>query len=429
MTVAFDPLASRPDAARSEPSLRSRAWDRLFVAGGAWLVPVPIVVFHLLRSCGASIAAAEDVVTLLVMVPLGGPHVFATYTRTFLNPNFRREDRLLFLLAFGVAAIVVGAAVTSAFFDVLLFGSPPIRYVLTFFFFWAGIHIVQQNSYVAACLQAKAADAPSRWWGAIDHAVMLLALYPVSLFRMSMVNLDDPTMQTADSAALATRIVTALSGSPAVADDYVFRIGRVAPILPEFLRSPWLWIGVTVAFAVSAVLFAMKSVRQARAGTLLRSRFQLVLWSGVLGFVVPLFPNLDSAFQGMNAWHSFQYLGVLWLMNQRSRQRGEIRNRLFDAITMPDRPWRFYGAGLVATLSLLLVVLGCGAVIENASGGEFALFGHEQPRLDPATGRELYRPGAVLLAYYMIGFSVLLTHYLHDGFFFFRRRYLVEPVR
>ncbi|MGE3173164.1 MAG: hypothetical protein AB7O97_11120 [Planctomycetota bacterium] len=433
MTVAFDPLVSRrTGAAADEPVLRSRAWDRIFVAGGAWLVPIPILTFYLGRALGLSVAACEDLVTVLVMVPLGGPHVFATYTRTFLNPRFRREDRLLFLLAFAVVALVVGAAVTSAFFDVLLFGSPPIRYVLTFFFFWAGVHIVQQNAYIASCYptraapRAHAARRPGRWWGAVDYAVMLLALYPASLFRMSMVNVADPTMQTADPDALATHIVTALGGAE-FADEYVFRIGRVAPILPEFLRSSWMWIGVTVAFAVSVVLFAIKTRRERAAGTLVQGRHRLVFWMAVLGAVVPLFPNLDSSFQGMNAWHSFQYLGLLWLMNQKSRQRGEIRNRLFDALMAPGHHARFYLAGLTATLLLLSVVFAAALGIEAASGGEFALFGHSSPRYDAETGQELYRPGAVLLAYYMVAFGVLLTHYLHDGVFFFRRRYLVDP--
>src|SRR5262245_49814202 len=128
MTVAFDPIAGgRPVATTVAASpLRSAAWDRVFVAGGAWLVPVPIVAFYLLRGLGCSVAAAEDLFTLLVMVPLGGPRVFATYTRTFLNPRFAREDRLLFVLAFVVIGTVLAAAAASAFFDVLLGGAPPI---------------------------------------------------------------------------------------------------------------------------------------------------------------------------------------------------------------------------------------------------------------------------------------------------------------
>ena len=56
------------------------------------------------------------------------------------------------------------------------------------------------------------------------------------------------------------------------------------------------------------------------------------------------------------------------------------------------------------------------------------MFGHDVNPVDDS-GQPLYRPGAVLLAYYMIAFSLLLTHYLHDGFFFFRRRYVVSDDR
>ena len=138
-----------------------------------------------------------------------------------------------------------------------------------------------------------------------------------------------------------------------------------------------------------------------------------------------LFPDLDSSFQGMNAWHSFQYLGLCWLMNKNSLARGEIDNRFFAGLMAPGRGTRFYAAGLGATLLLLAGVLGVALLIERWSGGEFLMFGHSAPVLDPATGRELYRPGAVLLAYYMTAFGLLLTHYLHDGVFFCRRRYLV----
>jgi hypothetical protein len=431
MTVAMDPFAGGHTLTGRDDSsvlLHSRTWDRWFIAGGAILVPIPILAFYLFRSLGLSAAACEDLVTLLVMVPLGGPHVFATYTRTFLNPRFAREDRWLFAGAWMVTAVVVTAAVGSAFLDWRIAGSPPIRFVLTFFFFWAGVHIVQQNGFLAAGLAARAPRRGSRWWGAVDYAVMLLALYPVSLFRMSMVNLGDASMASADPSALATKIVVAVSGSSAFADEYVFRIGRVAPFLPEFLRHPACWMLATVAFVAALVLFAIKTRRERAAGTLIRSRYQLVLWMAILGSLVPLFPNLDSAFQGMNAWHSFQYLGLLWLMNQRSRQRGEIRYPLFERLSAPDRPLRLYWAGIVGTIGLLAVVLLAGLAIETVSGGEFALFGHAAPRLDPATGNELYRPGAVLLAYYLIGMSVLLTHYLHDGFFFFRQRYIVGGV-
>ncbi len=141
--------ASRRETAQSW--LHNKQWDQIFILGGALLVPIPIIAFFALQSMGYSPGICEDLVTILVMVTVGGPHVFATYTRTFFNPRFRREDPGLFAGAFGVLAVVVGAVIASAFFDARVLGQPPIQLVMTFFFFWAGIHIIQQNSYFLAC--------------------------------------------------------------------------------------------------------------------------------------------------------------------------------------------------------------------------------------------------------------------------------------
>src|SRR5690606_18275070 len=230
------------------------------------------------------------------------------------------RERALFLGALAVLAIVVGAAVSSAFLQATIAGRPPMQLVLTFFFFWAGIHIVHQASYCAACYEVKKhggarPDRARRLGNAVDYLLMLACLYPASFFRMSMIP-SGTGAAGANPDALATRIVTELSGSAAFADDYVFRIGRVMPVLPEFVRSEAFWIGVTAVYLTALVAFLVKSMRQARAGTLNRPRFTLVAATTAVGTVVPLFPNLDSAFQGFNAWHSFQYLGLVWLMNR-----------------------------------------------------------------------------------------------------------------
>lgn len=414
------PNAAVDTTANPDQLLRNRSWDRIFVAGGAWLVPIPILAYYLFRALGAGVSAAEDLVTLLVMVPLGGPHVFATYTRTYFNPSFRRQEPVLFVLGLCIPVVVVGAAVSSAFFDVVIGGAPPIRYVLSFFFFWAGVHIVHQHSFIASGYGD--ARGTRRSWGWVDYAVMLLAMYPASFFRMSMIGAD-PTMREANPDALATQIVVAMTGSTQAADDYVFRIGRVSPLLPEFMMHPIVWIAITVLFVVAAALFAWKSVREHRAGTLIKQRFRLVLAMAVLGSTVPLLPNLDSAFQGLNAWHSFQYLGLAWLMNRRSDDKGEIRSGMFTRLMGEGSHWRFYRTALWSTFGAIAVLLLVAWGIAETSNGQFAMFGHDEPMLD-AAGKPLYRPGSVLLAYFLLAFSFLLVHYLHDGFFFCRRRYL-----
>ncbi|MBL8900927.1 MAG: hypothetical protein JNM84_25060 [Planctomycetes bacterium] len=425
------PTAASPSGDRAQDVwLKDARWDRTFILGGALLVPVPIVVYYLCRALGLDMSGAEDVVTAMVMVFVGGPHVFATYTRTWFNPDFPRRDRLWFLLSFPVIAIVAGAAIASAFFDHTILGFPPTQFVMTFFFFWAGVHIVHQASYCAACYEekqnARLGERPGqRLWSLVDYALMLGCLYPMSLFRMSMVDPSSPGQVAANPDALATRLLVDLGATPGFVDAYVFRIGRVAPILPTPLMHEALWISVTLLFVGALTLFVVKTRRELRTGTLNRPRFQLVAATAAVGFAVPWFPNLDSAFQGFNAWHSFQYLGLLWLMNRRSYESGEIRTRFVQRLAEPGSARRYYGTGLGVTLGMIGLFFAFGWLIQVWSGGEFLLFGHGEPKLDPATGAPLYRPGALLLAYYMLGFGFLLVHYLHDGVFFFRTRYVV----
>ena len=73
------------------------------------------------------------------------------------------------------------------------------------------------------------------------------------------------------------------------------------------------------------------------------------------------------------------------------------------------------------------MVVAVALLIQYFSSGEFLFLGHPEGAapVEASTGRPLYRPGSILLGYYMCGFTLLLIHYLHDGFFFFRTRYLV----
>ena len=418
--------------------LRSRSWDRIFMVGGALLVPIPILTYYVCQALGMPIPASEDVVTLLVMILVGGPHVFGTYTRTYMNPEFKRRDCVWFVAGFLVLATVISATIMSAFHDVTWFGFPPITFILTFFFFWAGLHIVQQMSYCMTCYDEKRAAALGHGtitrglWRSVDYLVVLSCLYPMSLFRMSMVQHGSGVVATANPDALSTQLFLKVTGlSMEAADQYVFRIGRVSPILPEFMMASAFWILVTAGFFGSVILFAIKSRREKRLGILNRPKFQLVVATAIVGFTVPFFPNLDSAFQGFNAWHSFQYLGLLWLMNRTAQERGETQRPFVHKMFAERRQWRFYATALGVTVGALALFFGVAFAIERASGGKFALFGFEASEIatNPDTGKAYYRPGALLLAYYLCGFGFLLVHYLHDGVFFFRTRYLVNRTK
>ena len=41
-------------------------------------------------------------------------------------------------------------------------------------------------------------------------------------------------------------------------------------------------------------------------------------------FITPFFHELDVAFQGLNTWHSFQYLGLTWYINRLRYDRNEL---------------------------------------------------------------------------------------------------------
>lgn len=405
-----------PRSVRASPDI-----DRLFFVGGAVLVPLPVVLFLVLRGSGLPTNVSEDLVTLAVMIPLGGPHVFATLVGTFGEPGFWRGDRRLAAASVALLVLVVATTIASAFHDLRLAGTPPMTFLLTAFFFWAGLHVAQQHCHVVSRLGP---DTSGAWWrGAwIDRAVVLLALYPVSLFRMSMAAHDASGNVVADPHAIATRLVRGLGGSEAFADDYVFRIGRATPILPEIVTHPAVWIGVTAAFLTSGLLFAIKSVHARRRGEQFGTRGRLVLTMAVCGSMVPLVPNLDCAFQGLNAWHCVQYLRLSTVEHRESVARGERRSPFLASLVRPGDALRAYCVAVASTLVLVLLIVTLAFALEAASGGRFVLSGHDVAPIDASTGRALYRPGSLLLSYYLLGFGLLLVHYLLDTVSFARGR-------
>lgn len=406
------------------PAGRAASAPRLhpaFVIGGAWLVPVPIAGYGLMRAAGVPVGVAEDLVTLLVMVPLGGPHVVATFARTLFAKSWWRRERGLAIASVAVWGIVLATVIASTVFGVRLAGAPAMTSLLTFFFFWAGLHVAQQHCWVAATLVDRTA-AVQRVWLRSGQLAMLVALYPVSLFRMSMGNPADATRLTADPDALATRIVMALGASREAADDYVFRIGRMAPLLPEWLRHPACWILAGTLLVVAMGVFALATRRVLAHGGAVGAFVALVVAVTGLGALVPLVPSLDVAFQGLNAWHACQYLAVAWVLQQRAVQNGEVDRPWLRAVSGRADAVRSYLLAVGATVALVLVIFAVGAGVQAATGGAYVLFGHDTPPRDPSTGLPLYRPGALLLAYYVCGFGFLLVHYLQDTVHFLRRR-------
>src|SRR4029453_6570722 len=162
------------------------------------------------------------------------------------------------------------------------------------------------------------------------------------------------------------------------------------------------------AFGIFFVLWMGKNIREARQGMLNVPSVLLIGLTIVIGFTLPLFPNIDVAFQGFNTWHSFQYLALIWFLNSMRKERGEIDNHFVAEMNGPDRPLAFYGLNVALTLLAGACVLAIHA------------FGV-----------------SLQTAYYIVILSTLLQHYYLDHLQFTKlgdmlgqgERLLGEPAR
>ncbi|MBI3820136.1 MAG: hypothetical protein HY286_15690 [Planctomycetes bacterium] len=396
-------------------------WDRALLIGSALIVPVPPALFYTFRAAGLPVSASEDIVTLIVMGALGGPHVVATFLRSWFDGRFVREEKPWLLAAAGVIGTVMLATVLSVFFNYRIAGVAPLRAILTIFFFWASFHITQQTLYCIEMLdrrdgkQSNAQAWYRDWWKRSESWVVLVCLYPISLFRMSMADMSDPDGLRARSDAFATQMVRAWSGSDAFTEDYVFRIGRATPVIPSFLPMLLLSAAAGAVLIVSAALFIKKSLRERRDGALNATRAQFVLLTGLAGLLLPTIPNLDSAFQGFNAWHCTQYLYVAWLLNRQSYDRSDPQREWIRGVSAPGAQWKFYKTCVAMTAGAICCLFAGGYAIQYLSDGGYRVFGFEPHELPlGAGGKPEYRPGSILITYYLSGFGVLLVHYLYD---------------
>ena len=109
MDYATTTLTAAPSTRRVW--IRSPGWDLSWLTGSAVIVPLVLLVVW----GGASSSAINLGTTALI----GGPHLFSTYTATYLDPRFRRSHRpMLWLITLAIPALVVWGTLVN--FQVLL---------------------------------------------------------------------------------------------------------------------------------------------------------------------------------------------------------------------------------------------------------------------------------------------------------------------
>lgn len=296
--------------------LRSPRWDLSFLILSAALVPIPLIMFH-------GLGISQTAVNLVVAGLIGGPHLYSTFTYTFMEPNYRRRHRRFLLASLALPVIVT----VMSFVD--------IQVLLTIFFLWASVHVLHQITYINDCYAAKGPVPRPAREKLVDYGVVFLCLYPMATPQI-------------------------LEGS--------FQLGGTPLYVPEWatsgLAASAQIYGIAALFALFFALWVAKSVRDWRAGRMLLPSVLLIGLTIAIGFTLPLFPNSDVAFQGFNVWHSLQYLALVWFLMAIRKERGEIDNRFVAEMNGPDRPWRFYGLAVALTAAAGALVL----VIHGALG-------------------------------------------------------------
>jgi hypothetical protein len=241
--------------------------------------------------------------------------------------------------------------------------------LLTIFFFWASIHVLHQIIYIIDLYRQKQVQEPPLFYRLADYGVILTALYPLAAWKIA-------------------------NGSFAIGVNNLSEtIGAIVPL------GPWMVWLAGGAFGVALAAWLVKSFLEWRQGTLHGPKTLFIALTVTASFFIPALGNLDTAFQGMNVWHSFQYLALTWLLNNVRENRGELEASPFVKRMSGSgsaRRYYLFNIGLTAADVLLAVILFL--LLYYALGLEF----------DYAFDR----------AYYVAVLSFLWIHYYHDHYLF-----------
>jgi hypothetical protein len=324
--------------APSQPSqwIANPRWDLVTLTLSAALVAVPPLV----HSLGKTTAGGVD---LLITLLIGGPHMYATFLKTVFEPRFRQIHPALTWAPVVVVPIGVILGAVYAF-----------SWLLTFFFTWASIHVCDQASYIGYLYREKG-GAARPWQRLLDFSVVIMSLYSYAMYRH-------------------------VAGT--------FRIGDTTLWFPAFLKHAWFADSFAVFTAALIAAWIVFTANQIRRRELAAPYTFFMALTIVVALLVPRLPELSISFQGFNAWHSFQYLGLTYLI---LRQDNAAAGAAFvRKMAQPGKFFRYYGWNLLLTTGATLVILLLTVVLHLPA--------------EPS--------------YYAVVLSFLLTHYAHDHVLF-----------
>jgi len=204
-----------------------------------------------------------------------------------------------------------------------------------------------------------------------------------------------------------------------------FKIGPVVLKHNEIMAGQW-WL-VYLSFALFAVIlgvFIIKTFQEYRAGCFSTPKTLLISLTVVLMFLTPAFPNMDTSFQGINIWHSFQYLVLTWHANKLREQQTGKPIGFFHVLGEGIQRRRTEGISRLVTGALQ----GLWKIDRGTGWMTYYLFCMAMLVISPLLilgTRVLWPhlheglPGADEAYAYVGILSILLVHYAHDALLFF----------
>ena len=377
MSVA---AATMTGARTQENWLHSRSWDLTYISLSVVLVASPYLAYlGLLRLApalqgladvfGANVDSfSRNLVNGFVALVVGGPHMYATFSRTALDHDFAKKHPRLLWSSLLIPVVVISLALIN------------LPLLLTVFFLWASIHVLHQIIYITELYNYKNKPGQTLFSRLTDYGVILTCLYPLAAWKISTGNFS-----------IGTNNLSAV-------------IGQILPL------GPWMVWLAGGAFGIALVAWLVDSANQWRQGTLNGPKTFFIGLTATAAFFVPALGNLDTAFQGMNVWHSLQYLALTWMLNNLRQQRGELERSPFVKRLSADgsaRRYYLWTIGLtVADIALAGVIF---VILRFVVGQPF----------DFAFDR----------SYYIAVLSFLWIHYYHDHYLFTQPDVIQMPAR
>lgn len=345
--------------------LKDRRWDMSFIILSVFLVPVPYLLYLFgVNQLGLDADLSRNTINALVAVAVGGPHMMSTFLRTGLDKDFSRRYPMLLRSSIIIPLIVV----SLAFLNLTL--------LLTIFFFWAMLHVLHQATYVTELYnhrEHKVLKRPEIGTAArlIDYALILTCLFPMAAMKISEGNFS-----------VGTNDLTA--------------------VIPHLFQGAWFFMAAAAVFLVALGLYVLKTVLEYRAGLINWPKTIFITLTVAIFFPLAGFENLDTAFQGANTWHSFQYLPLTFYIIKLKQRRQPRFERQAPLVARFSRGENTRGLYVLSTL-----MLGGSLVIFLLV---YAIAGVIIPDIDPNRHFDI--------AYYTAILSFLWIHYYHDHFLF-----------